>query len=502
MAELNDPHDAPTGPPRLPAQRRPSRPLPTVTDEQREHVIEELRRHCGAGLLTLDDFAERAGRVWAAPTSMELDAIVADLPDLSTPTQAAAPAIVGETKRRKVRRWILAIMSGSNKSGRWRVGDELNAIAIMGGIDIDLREAEFDTSELHIRAISIMGGISITVPEGIDVDLGGIAIMGGKDAKLAPVPLIPGAPRVRVTAVCLMGGVDVKSKRPAAELKALAAAKKAARRELMAQKKLQAAERHLDRHMQKGLNADARATLGKAGRRIADEVKETLRATIEELDEAQSRAGGVPHRPPRPRGPASAPYAPPPRDRWITSEEDASAVRRRLKRNGRPEGTVTIMFTDIEGSTEMTERLGDGVASVLVKEHNELVRAQVAACGGYEVKFRGDGFMLAFTSAAKGVRCAIAIQEAMKEFAQQHETPISVAIGINAGEAVPDGDDFLGTAVNIAARLADSATGGEVMVTSVVRDLVASSGEFKFAEEQHIALKGISEPQRVCLVAW
>ncbi|MEY2426167.1 MAG: hypothetical protein QOI61_1739, partial [Actinomycetota bacterium] len=142
-------------------------------------------------------------------------------------------------------------------------------------------------------------------------------------------------------------------------------------------------------------------------------------------------------------------------------------------------------------------------ASILVKEHNELVRAQVAACGGYEVKFRGDGFMLAFTSAAKGVRCAIAIQEAMKEFALQHsEAPISVCIGINAGEAVPDGDDFLGTAVNIAARLADSATGGEVMVTSVVRDLVASSGEFKFAEEQHIALKGISEPQRVCLVAW
>ena len=67
---------------------------------------------------------------------------------------------------------------------------------------------------------------------------------------------------------------------------------------------------------------------------------------------------------------------------------------------------------------------------------------------------------------------------------------------------MPDGDDFLGTAVNIAARLADSATGGEVLVTSVVRDLVASSGEFKFADEQHIAFKGISDPQRACLVAW
>src|SRR5438477_12243550 len=106
--------------PKLPAQRKPS-PLPAVTDDQRERVIEELRRHCGAGALTLDDFAERAGRVWAAPTSMELDAIVADLPDLTTLTPQTP--VVGETKRRKVRKWVVAIMSGSNRQGRWRVGD-------------------------------------------------------------------------------------------------------------------------------------------------------------------------------------------------------------------------------------------------------------------------------------------------------------------------------------------------------------------------------------------
>jgi adenylate cyclase len=151
----------------------------------------------------------------------------------------------------------------------------------------------------------------------------------------------------------------------------------------------------------------------------------------------------------------------------------------------------------------MIERLGDGDASVLVKEHNDIVRSQVAECGGYEVKFRGDGFMLAFTSAAKGVRCAIAIQEAMKQFAERHpEAPLGVCIGINSGEAVPDGDDFLGTAVNIAARLADSASSGDVLVTSVVRDLVAPAGEFKFLPERELSLKGISEPQRACLVAW
>jgi len=469
----------------LPAQRKPSRPLPAVSDEQRERVIDELRRHCGAGALTLDEFAERAGRVWAAPTSMELDAIVADLPDLSTPA-AAQPAIVGETRRRKMRRWVIAIMSGDNTKGRWRVGGKLNAVAIMGGAEIDRREAEFDEPELHITAVSIMGGVNVIVPEGIDVHLDGFSFVGGKDAKLAPVPLLPGAPRVRVTAICIMGGVDVRSKKPAAVLRAARDAKRALDRERREQRKIE----QLDR---KRRQLERRGDTRDLGRSIQRDVHEMIRTTLQDSIEA---IGKPPARPPRSARPARP-------EHMATTEEDAAAVRRRLKRNGRPEGTVTIMFTDIEGSTEMIERLGDGDASLLVKEHNDIVRTHVAECGGYEVKFRGDGFMLAFTSAAKGVRCAIAIQEAMKDFGERHpEAPLGVCIGINSGEAVPDGDDFLGTAVNIAARLADSASGGEVMVSSVVRDLVAPSGEFKFLPEQEISLKGISEPQRVCLVTW
>ncbi len=499
MSESNDPgEERASKPARLPDQRGPSRPIPKITDEQREHVIDELRQHCGAGLLTLDDFAERAGRVWAAPTSMELDAIVADLPDLGPSTPTAQPAVVGETRRRKVRKWIVAVMSGSNPQGRWRVGEDVNAIAVMGGIDIDLREAEFDGPELHIVAVAIMGGISITVPEGIDVDLGGFAFMGGKDAKLAPVPLLPGAPRIRVTAFCLMGGVDVKSKRPQSEIAAARAARKLAARQKSAEVKLRHAERRLERHRRHSDNKLGR-DFGEVGRTLRREVGAVIRERVEEeIDGARRRQGLPPRSPPAPR----APRAPEP-DRLMTTEEDAAAVRRRLKRNARPEGTVTIVFTDIEGSTEMTERLGDGNASLLVKEHNEVIRAQVAEHGGYEVKFRGDGFMLAFTSASKGVRCAIAIQKEMREFAERHsDEPIGVCIGINSGEAVPDGDDFLGTAVNIAARLADNASGGEVLVSSVVRDLVWSTGEFKFEKEHQIALKGISEPQRVCLVEW
>jgi class 3 adenylate cyclase len=490
-----------TRPAKLPAQRRPAKPLPKVTDAEREQVIQRLLKHTGTGDLTLEDFSERAEMVWASATSMELEAVVSDLPDLTVAVTPAVP-VVGETRRRKVRKWVVAIMSGSNRQGRWRVGESLNAICIMGGAEIDLREAEFDVPELHIVAVAIMGGVSIIVPEGIDVDLGGIAIMGGKDAKLAPVPLLPGAPRIRVTALCLMGGVDVKSKRPASEIAAARAAKREAEREKRELRRLERAERERDRAARRlGIDADAlgkppaiprpprpprprdlRRDIGRELRGVVHEqIRETINQSLELRKDALREAA---------------------RDRWEVTDADAAAVRRRLKSNGRPEGTVTILFTDIEASTELTQRLGDEQASVLLKEHNELIRAQVVAHGGFEVKFRGDGFMLAFGSAAKGVRCAIAIQQEMKAFANRCDEPFLVRVGINSGEAVPDGNDFLGTAVNIAARLTDAAEGGEVLVTSVVRDLVSSTGEFKFSDERMLALKGISDPQRSCSVEW
>lgn len=451
MADLTEPDEGPAA--QLPAQRRPSKPV-KIPDDERERIITRLQKAAGEGALTLDEFAERAGMVWAAATSMELETIVADLP---APAPVATPAqpMVGETRRRKVRRWLVAIMSGSENKGRWRVGESVNALALMGGVEIDLREAEFDAPELTIHAFAIMGGIDITVPEGIEVDMDAFAFMGGRDSKLANVPLLPGAPRIRVTGLALMGGISVKSRKPQHEIAAAREAKRAADRE------------------RRDLRRSDRA------------------------DRGRSRDRHLP--PPLPVMPSGRPS----RDRWDTTADDAEAVRKRLQRNGRPEGTVTIMFTDIEDSTQWTARLGDSDASLLVKEHNELIRAQVAAHGGYEVKFRGDGFMLVFTSASKGVRCAIALQQEMKAFAAKHpEAPLRIRVGINSGEAVSDGNDFLGTAVNIAARLTDAATGGEVIVSAVVRDLVSSTGEFTFQEEQHVALKGIEAPQRACLVAW
>ena len=188
---------------------------------------------------------------------------------------------------------------------------------------------------------------------------------------------------------------------------------------------------------------------------------------------------------------------------WEPTSDDADAVRRRLLDQGAPEGTVTILFSDIEGSTELTERLGDAEAAQIVVAHNEIVRSQVAAHGGFEVKSQGDGFMVAFNSAARALRCAIAIERAIDEFSQKRpETPVRVRVGINVGETVRDGNDFLGRAVIIASRLADTADGGEILVSAVARDLCSSSGEFNFGEESTYELKGLSEPQRAFTLEW
>ena len=115
-----------------------------------------------------------------------------------------------------------------------------------------------------------------------------------------------------------------------------------------------------------------------------------------------------------------------------------------------PNGTVTILFTDIEGSTQLTEQLGDDDWLAVLREHNEIVRSQVSEFSGFEVKSQGDGFMLAFPSAKDALRCAIGIQRALAA-SESNRTDLSVRIGLHTGEPVRDADDFYGKAVILAA---------------------------------------------------
>jgi class 3 adenylate cyclase len=168
-----------------------------------------------------------------------------------------------------------------------------------------------------------------------------------------------------------------------------------------------------------------------------------------------------------------------------------------------PDGTVTIMFSDIEDSTVLTERLGDDAWQQLLRKHNALIREQLRAYGGYEVKTMGDGFMVAFQSAKRGLECAMAIQRAFDQHNAANGEHVRVRIGLHAGEALREGDDFYGKNVILASRVAGKATGGEILVSALLRQLVESSTDATiFAEPREVELKGLSGAHTVYAVAW
>jgi class 3 adenylate cyclase len=166
-----------------------------------------------------------------------------------------------------------------------------------------------------------------------------------------------------------------------------------------------------------------------------------------------------------------------------------------------PEDIHTILFTDVEGSTALTERLGDAKARAVLREHERMVREALKSHGGSEVKALGDGFMTSFSSATKALECAIAVQRAFAERNESAEEPIVVRVGLNAGEPIAEEDDLYGTAVNRAARITATAWGGEILVANVVREL-AEGKEFLFTDRGETTLKGFDEPVRLYDVRW
>jgi hypothetical protein len=172
-----------------------------ASDGDRERAVATLRDGAADGRLTFDELAQRVELAYGAATAGELERLVADLPAVAP---AAAPAL------RKPRRWNVAVMGGCTRRGRWRPAPRSIAIAVMGGVDLDLREATIEGDELVITAVAVMGGIDVLVPDGIEVDLGGFALMGGNDHVPGNAPVRAGTPVVRVRAFSLMGGIDVK----------------------------------------------------------------------------------------------------------------------------------------------------------------------------------------------------------------------------------------------------------------------------------------------------
>ncbi len=139
----------------------------------------------------------------------------------------------------------------------------------------------------------------------------------------------------------------------------------------------------------------------------------------------------------------------------------------------------------------------------VLRGHNDIVRHQIGAYGGFEVKSLGDGFMLAFSSARRALQCAMAIQRAFAAHNLEHtDEPVLVRIGLHTGEFIQEMEDFFGRNVILASRIADQAQGGEILVSSLLKELTDSAGEIRFGEVQEVELKGLAGLNRVYAVEW
>jgi len=168
------------------------------------------------------------------------------------------------------------------------------------------------------------------------------------------------------------------------------------------------------------------------------------------------------------------------------------------------QGLRLLLFTDLEGHTEMMSRLGDSDGRAVLREHERLTREALARHGGHEVKAMGDGFLCSFASVQRAIECAIDLQRSMRELSLGrfgNETELRLRIGLNAGEPVAEADDLFGTAVIAAARIAARAAGGQVLVADVVRQLLAGKG-FLFHDTGEHDLKGLEEPIRLWELRW
>lgn len=184
-------------------------------------------------------------------------------------------------------------------------------------------------------------------------------------------------------------------------------------------------------------------------------------------------------------------------DEFLSEDEEAAAGAEA------PEAGAfrTVLFTDVEGSTALTQRLGDAKAREVLRQHERMVREALKAHGGSEVKTMGDGFMASFSSATKALESAIAMQRAFAEHNQSAAEPIKVRVGLNAGEPIAEEDDLFGTAVIMAARIAAKAKGGEILAANVVRELTAGK-DFLFADRGDTTLRGFDDPVRLYEVRW
>lgn len=194
--------------------------MPYVTDEageirasdgERQEIAARLNDAVGKGQLTLAEFSERVDTALAARTRGELEQVVADLPAAAVPAAAPVAAPAGAAAERPKAQWSVALVGGTRRTGRWRVPERSIGVSIVGGADLNMRDAELSAPRVEITRYSLIGGVQLKVPRGVRIEVGGVTLIGGKDIRVDEAAVPPGAPVIALRVFTLLGGVSVRT---------------------------------------------------------------------------------------------------------------------------------------------------------------------------------------------------------------------------------------------------------------------------------------------------
>jgi len=181
----------------------------------RDQTITILSDNFARDVIDMDEFERRLTLAHSAQSLAELAVLTQDLEVPQTPARVPPPAAMVTASRVQAQQSMVAIMGGSNRSGRWMVPRRLNTLSVMGGFELDFREALLAPGITEIQIVSVMGGVHIIVPPTLPVEMSGIAIMGGfEHCERAPAQLDDDTPLLRITGFVMMGGVSIETRLP------------------------------------------------------------------------------------------------------------------------------------------------------------------------------------------------------------------------------------------------------------------------------------------------
>jgi hypothetical protein len=333
----------------------------------------------------------------------------------------AATTSTAATAGGRRRRRFVAVMCGSSSRGRWLAAARITGVAFWGGVDIDLRRAEIDRPVVDIFAWAVMGGVTVTVPEGVRVELDGMVVMGGStDLTRSTVPQ-QASPLVRVHARGLWGLVAVRSRKTREQRAAAAAATSDGDTAARPTDPGPAAFLELPAHILDDVVTRLPSVPGpceppwaRRGRR--DDRRTGARHEPQRAEVPHDATGPLPTS--IPTSPAAG------GTKASTSRPSPPSAPTPAPRAQAPSGTLTMMVTDIVDSTALAERLGDRRWIEVLADHNALVREAVARHGGTEVKAQGDGFLMVFSSARRAIMAAVEVQRSVGGCRARHpDTP-------------------------------------------------------------------------------